>query len=144
MADIKTETDTGTFLAPATASHPSPLHLPPLYDSPYISPQHCSSPPPAYTPLPKGEDAILHHTCLFGKRREPRRRRLVTVLSLIIMILLSITIGVSWKHWELVTHADARMVEKSDDSEFIFDSNFTGDTRLEYVSDRSILAKIKE
>ena len=67
----------------------------------------------------------------------------MTVLSLIIMILLSITIGVSWKHWELVTK-DARMVQKSDDSEFMFNSNFTGDTRLEYVSDRSILAKIKE
>ena len=67
------------------------------------------------------------------------------MLSLIIMILLSITIGVSWKHWELVTHVkDAKMVEKSDDSEFIFNSNFTDDTRLEYVSDRSILAKIKE
>ena len=94
MADIKTQTDT-VFLEPGTVSHHFLLHLPPPYPSPYISPQHCPSPPPAYT--------LLHHSCSCGGRREHKRRRLVTVLSLMIMILLSITMGVAWKHWELVT-----------------------------------------
>ena len=81
----------------------APLLLPPVYDSSLISSRHCSSPPPSYTPLPKGEDTLLQsHPCSCGQRKEPRRKRLVTVLTVIIMILLSITLGVAWKHWELV------------------------------------------
>ena len=41
------------------------------------------------------------------------------MLSLMIMILLSITMGVAWKHWELVTEVkDDEIVEKSYDSEY--------------------------
>ena len=117
MADIKTQTDT-VLLEPGTASHHFLLHLPPPYPPPYISPQHCPSPPPAYT--------LLHHSCSCGGRREHKRRRLVTVLSLMIMILLSITMGVAWKHWELVTEVkDDEIVEKSYDSKFTLDKNVT-------------------
>ena len=115
MDEIKTHTDAVALMVPGTVGHPSFLHLPTLYDSPYISPQHCSSPPPAYTPLPKGEDTLLHPPCSCGERREPKRRRLVTVLSLMIMILLSITMGMAWKHWELVTNVkDGELVKGRD------------------------------
>ena len=84
----------GTFLS---------CHAPPLYDSSLLSPGH-HSPPPAYTPLPKGEDPTLPSSaCSCGERRKPKRRRLVAVLTVIIMILLSITVGVAIKHWELLS-----------------------------------------
>jgi hypothetical protein len=87
-------------------------HPPPVYDSTLLSPKHCSSPPPAYTPLSKGEDATLTSSpCSCVQRRKPKRRRLVAVLTVIIMILLSITVGVALKHWELLNDVRGDGVE---------------------------------
>ena len=50
------------------------------------------------------------------------------MLSLIIMILLSVSMGMAWKHWESVTGVkdkDDEIVEKSYDSKFTLDKNVT-------------------
>ena len=104
--NVKLRADTPSHLPVSflqTSDSWATLSLPPVYDSSLISFRNCSSPPPSYTPLPTREDALLQsHPCSCGQRKEPRRKRLVTILIVIIMILLSITLGVAWKHWELV------------------------------------------
>ena len=44
---------------------------------------------------------LSKQTCVL-QHQKPKRKRLVTLLTVIIMILLSITIGVTWKHFELI------------------------------------------
>ena len=56
----------------------SPTLLPP-YPRP-------SSPPPPYSPPP-----------------QPPYRRLLVVLTVVIMLLSSLTVGITWKHWELMS-----------------------------------------
>ena len=56
-----------------------------------------SSPPPSYSPRDKTEEGYC--TC---DRRVIRERKLVTILTVIIMILISITVGVIFKHLELL------------------------------------------
>jgi hypothetical protein len=90
---------------------------PPVYDSSLLSPGHCS-PPPAYTPLYKEEDPTLRPSaCSCGESRKVKRRRLVAVLTVIIMILLSITVGVAIKHWELLSEVGEEAGEFGEEAE---------------------------
>jgi hypothetical protein len=96
-------------------------HPPPFYDFSLLSPGHCS-PPPAYTPLSKGEDPTLPPSaCSCGEGRKPKRRRLVAVLTVIIMILLSITVGVAIKHWELLSEIGEEDEEIGEEDEAVGD-----------------------
>ena len=54
-----------------------------------------------YQPV-SGDEYIRQHTCSCKQRKTPKKRRLLTLLVMIIMILLSITVGMAWKHLELL------------------------------------------
>jgi hypothetical protein len=49
-----------------------------------------------------GNEFIRQQSCSCEQRKTPKKRRLLTLLVVIIMILLSITVGMAWKHLELL------------------------------------------
>ena len=139
VEEMKSEVEQVSLLQPYTDTHHTPLHNPPEYDAH----RHCPSPPPAYTLLPNGEDEFIHPPCSCKERREPRRMRLVTVLSLIIMILLSITLGVTWKHLELLAnYEDEETVINIGDSYNMQFNDDHEDGHLNHVSNKSIREEI--
>ena len=64
-------------------------------------------PPHLYQPV-SGDEYIRQHACSCKQRKTPKKRRLVTLLVVMIMILLSITVGMAWKHWELLRTVKGR------------------------------------
>ena len=70
--------------SPASSTLTTSTLLSPSLLPPYPRP---SSPPPPYSPPPQ----------------PPSSRRLLVVLTLVIMLLSSLTVGITWKHWELMS-----------------------------------------
>ena len=68
--------------SPASSTLTTSTLLSPSLLPPYPRP---SSPPPPYSPPP-----------------QPPSRRLLVVLTVVIMLLSSLTVGITWKHWELM------------------------------------------
>merc|ERR1719458_2049670 len=69
--------------SPASSTLTTSTLLSPSLLPPYPRP---SSPPPPYSPPP-----------------QPPSRRLLVVLTVVIMLLSSLTMGITWKHWELMS-----------------------------------------
>ena len=69
--------------SPASSTLTTSTLLSPSLLPPYPRP---SSPPPPYSPPP-----------------QPPYRRLLVVLTVVIMLLSSLTVGITWKHWELMS-----------------------------------------
>ena len=69
--------------SPASSTLTTSTLLSPSLLPPYPRP---SSPPPPYSPPP-----------------QPPSRRLLVVLTVVIMLLSSLTVGIAWKHWELMS-----------------------------------------
>ena len=73
----------------------SPSLLPPY-------PHRPSSPPPPYSP---------------SSPQNPPSRRLLVVLTVVIMLLSSLTVGITWKHWELMSTIQSQQGGKKVDDQ---------------------------
>ena len=69
--------------------------------------------PHLYQPV-SGNECIRQQSCSCKQKKTPKKKRLVILLVVIIMILLSITVGMAWKHLELLRNLRGQSEKTSD------------------------------